>query len=89
VYAVIGFAQGGPPSDERGMAAKRPAYRAAAERFIAVAAAGDAGALQPVLSPSVVARMRKETLRKVPGERVVPLFSEPQQAVGLSRPKAC
>ena len=57
------------------MAAQSPAFRAVADRFIAAAVAGDAAALETMLSPAIVARAGKETLAKVLGGQVSPFFA--------------
>lgn len=73
--AFVAFAQGGPSQGELDMAAQSPAFRAAADRFIAAAVAGDAAALEKMLSPAIVARAGKETLAKVLGGQVIPFFA--------------
>ena len=73
--ACAAFAQGGPTREEIDMASQSPAFRAAADRFVAAAVAGDAAALEKMLSPAIVARAGRETLAKVLGGQVIPFFA--------------
>ena len=77
--ASAAIPQAGPSPEELGMAARSPAYRAAADRFIAAAVAGDAATLERMLSPAIVARAGKETLVKVLSGQVIPFFAEHQE----------
>jgi hypothetical protein len=70
------FAQGGPSRQELDMAAKSPAYRLIAERFVAAAAARDVKALENLLSPAISARAGKEGIQKVLNEQVLPFFTD-------------
>ncbi len=58
------------------MAAKSPAYRLIAERFVAAAAARDVKALENLLSPAISARAGKEGIQKILNEQVLPFFAD-------------
>lgn len=58
------------------MAAKSPAYRQIAERFVTAAAARDTQTLENLLSPAISARAGKEGIQKVLNEQVLPFFAD-------------
>jgi hypothetical protein len=73
---ITASAQGGPSREELDIAAKSPAYRTVAERFVATAAARDAGDLEKMLSPAIAARAGKEAVQKVISGQILPFFAE-------------
>jgi hypothetical protein len=65
------------------MAARSPEYRAAAEQFVAAAAARDSAKLEKMLSPAITARTGKEGVQKFLSGQVIPFFADHKE-VGRS-----
>lgn len=73
---------GAAPADYLDMQARAAAYRAYADRWLALARTGDVAALAQTISPSMTARVGAEAVRRNLETRVVPFFA---QAPGLGR----
>ena len=73
---------GQAPADYLEMQAASAPYRAYADRWIALARAGDVDALARTISPAMTARAGAEAVRRNLATRVVPFFA---QSTGVGR----